>query len=207
MADANLNVLDYAGLQRYHGKIKQVLTQQSQQIDGKISKSAQAAKTTGMTQPVGIDENGKLWSTPGGGSGGAVDSVNGMTGDVVLDAEAVGALPDDTVIPTALSQLSDDATHMVVTDAEKTTWNGKGTYSKPSTGIPKTDLASAVQTSLGKADDAILKSAQTAKTDTMTQAVGLGADGKLYTAPGSGVDLGLSVVNGEICVTYQEETI
>lgn len=31
----------------------------------------------------------------------------------------------------------------------------KGTYSKPSTGIPKTDLASAVQTSLGKADTAL----------------------------------------------------
>ena len=31
----------------------------------------------------------------------------------------------------------------------------KGTYSKPSTGIPKTDLASDVQTSLGKADTAI----------------------------------------------------
>lgn len=32
---------------------------------------------------------------------------------------------------------------------------GKGTYSKPSGGIPKTDLASAVQTSLGKADSAV----------------------------------------------------
>jgi len=31
----------------------------------------------------------------------------------------------------------------------------KGTYSKPSTGIPKTDLASAVQTSLNKADSAL----------------------------------------------------
>lgn len=30
-----------------------------------------------------------------------------------------------------------------------------GTYSKPSTGIPKTDLASAIQTSLGKADTAL----------------------------------------------------
>lgn len=34
---------------------------------------------------------------------------------------------------------------------------GKGTYSKPSGGIPKTDLASAVQTSLGKADSAYQK--------------------------------------------------
>lgn len=32
--------------------------------------------------------------------GGAVNSVNGQTGDVVLDAADVGALPDSTVIPT-----------------------------------------------------------------------------------------------------------
>lgn len=70
-------------------------------------------------------------------------------------ASEVGALPDDTVIPTALSQLSADSTHRTVTDAEKSTWNGKGTYSKPSGGIPKTDLASAVQTSLGLADSAL----------------------------------------------------
>ena len=36
----------------------------------------------------------------GGSGGGAVDSVNGQTGDVVLDAQDVGALPDSTVIPT-----------------------------------------------------------------------------------------------------------
>lgn len=58
-------------------------------------------------------------------------------------------------VPTKLSQLEDDATHRLVTDTEKSTWNGKGTYSKPSGGIPKTDLASAVQTSLGKADSAV----------------------------------------------------
>ena len=32
---------------------------------------------------------------------------------------------DDQVIPTALSALSDDSTHRLVTDAEKGTWNGK----------------------------------------------------------------------------------
>ena len=37
--------------------------------------------------------------------------------------------------------------------ASESTWNGK--YTKPSTGIPKTDLASAVQTSLDKADKAL----------------------------------------------------
>lgn len=44
-----------------------------------------------------------------GGGGGAVDSVNGQTGVVVLDAEDVGALPDDTVIPTKTSDLTNDS--------------------------------------------------------------------------------------------------
>ena len=43
----------------------------------------------------------------------------------------------------------------LVTTGEKYTWNNKGTYSKPSTGIPKIDLANDVQTSLGKADSAL----------------------------------------------------
>ena len=45
---------------------------------------------------------GITWATvfrDGGAGGGAVDSVNGQTGVVVLDAADVGALPDDTVIP------------------------------------------------------------------------------------------------------------
>lgn len=40
-----------------------------------------------------------------------------------------------------------------ITSTERTNWNAK--YTKPTGGIPKTDLASAVQTSLGKADTAI----------------------------------------------------
>lgn len=40
----------------------------------------------------------------------------------------------------------------------KSALDAKGTYSKPSGGIPKTDLANAVQTSLGKADTAIQSS-------------------------------------------------
>lgn len=72
------------------------------------------------------------WVT-GGGGGGAVDSVNGQTGVVVLDADDVGALPDTT------------------------TAADLGAYVKPSGGIPASDLASAVQTSLGKADSAYQK--------------------------------------------------
>ena len=48
-----------------------------------------------------------------------------------------------------------DATTAASTYATKTELNAKGTYSKPSTGIPKTDLVSEVQTSLGKADTAL----------------------------------------------------
>ena len=40
-----------------------------------------------------------------------------------------------------------------VTTDDKTLWNAK--YDKPTSGIPKTDLASSVQTSLGKADTAL----------------------------------------------------
>lgn len=39
---------------------------------------------------------------------GSVRSVNNQTGDVVLDAEDVGALPDDTAIPTKISDLTND---------------------------------------------------------------------------------------------------
>ena len=39
------------------------------------------------------------WDSGTGGGGGAVDSVNGQTGVVVLTASDVGALPDSTVIP------------------------------------------------------------------------------------------------------------
>lgn len=42
-------------------------------------------------------------------SGGAVDSVNGKTGAVVLTASDVGALPDNTPIPTKTSDLQNDS--------------------------------------------------------------------------------------------------
>lgn len=42
-----------------------------------------------------------------------------------------------------------------ITSANITAWNNKGTYTKPSGGIPKGDLASSVQTSLNRADTAL----------------------------------------------------
>ena len=90
-------------------------------------------KTGGSTGQVLAKVSGTnydvAWTTVSGG--GSVDSVNGQTGTVVLDADDVGALPDTT------------------------TAADLGAYVKPSGGIPKTDLATAVQTSLGKADTAL----------------------------------------------------
>lgn len=55
-------------------------------------------------------------------------------------------------------------TNKFVTASDKTAWNAK--YDKPSGGIPSTDLASAVQTSLGKADTALQSADITGKEDT-----------------------------------------
>ena len=105
-----------------------------------------------------------------GGGGGDVQSVNGKTGAVVLNANDVGALPADTPIPPAVtvdSALSGTSTNPVQNKVIKakldeqsetignlsTTVSGK--YAKPSGGIPSTDMSQAVQTSLGKADTAL----------------------------------------------------
>jgi hypothetical protein len=47
----------------------------------------------------------------------------------VYTASEVGALPNTTIIPTTLAGLTEDATHRVVTDAEKTAWNAKSNFS------------------------------------------------------------------------------
>lgn len=60
---------------------------------------------------------------------GAVDSVNGQTGAVVLDAEDVGALPDTVTIPTATSQLTNDSGYITgITSSDVTTALGYTPY-------------------------------------------------------------------------------
>lgn len=58
-------------------------------------------------------------------------TVNGkaLSGNISLSASDVGALPNTTTIPTTLASLTEDATHRVVTDAEKTAWNAKSNFS------------------------------------------------------------------------------
>ena len=76
-------------------------------------------------------ENGTKTSVPIG------SLINGLVNENTFNAHK-----NDTTVHTNAS--------------EKTAWNAK--YSKPSAGIPKSDLVSAVQTSLGKADTAIQQS-------------------------------------------------
>ena len=67
--------------------------------------------------------------------GGAVDSVNGQTGTVVLDAQDVGALPDTTVIPTKTSDLTNDSGYLT---SAVTSFNGNTgavTYTAPITSV------------------------------------------------------------------------
>ena len=58
-------------------------------------------------------------------------TVNGksLSSNIVLTASDVGALSSDVDIPSALSDLTGDSTHRVVTDAEKATWNAKSNFS------------------------------------------------------------------------------
>lgn len=79
-----------------------------------------------------------------GGGGGAVDSVNGQTGVVVLTASDVGALPDSTTIPTMTSQLTNDSgfiTNSALSGYATESWvNNKGYI----TGITSSDVTTAL---------------------------------------------------------------
>lgn len=62
-----------------------------------------------MKHPVYYFADGSIREWTNAAAGGAVASVNGQTGAVVLDADDVGALPDTTVIPTKTSDLTNDS--------------------------------------------------------------------------------------------------
>lgn len=58
-------------------------------------------------------------------------TVNGkaLSGNITLSATDVKALPDTTTIPKTLASLTEDSTHRLVTDTEKTAWNAKSNFS------------------------------------------------------------------------------
>lgn len=88
------------------------------------------------------------------------------------DGEGGGSITVDTA-------LSDSSTNPVQNKVVKKALDGKGTYSKPSTGIPATDLASAVQTSLGKADTALQSVPSTYRTAAAQDTIDAGKADKI----------------------------
>ena len=75
-----------------------------------------ALKFTGATSGSYDGSEELTVNIPSSGGGGAVDSVNGKTGAVVLTAEDVGALPSSTVIPTKTSELTNDSGFITAND-------------------------------------------------------------------------------------------
>lgn len=116
------------------------------------------AKTSAQTQPVGVDSNGKLWTAPGG-QGGTTDyeqlsnrpSINGhtLTGNQTAAQLGLATPSDIPAVPVQSVNGKTGAVELTAADV------GAGTYSKPSGGIPATDLTAAIQTTLSKADAAL----------------------------------------------------
>jgi len=108
-----------------------------------------------------------------------VQSVNGKTGAVNLSASDVGAMPDSYVAPVSSVNGKTGAVNLNAADV--------GAYAKPSDGIPASDLASAVQTSLSKADTALqsapVTSVNSQTGDVSITAASLGA----YEKPAGGI--------------------
>lgn len=111
----------------------------------------------------------------GSGGGGTTDyddlidkpSINNVTLSGNKTAAQLG-LAAASDIPTVPVQSVNNKTGAVVLNATDV---GAGTYSKPSGGIPKSDLASAVQTSLGKADTALQSVPSTYRTAAAQDAI------------------------------------
>lgn len=143
------------------------------------------AKTTAMTQAVGVDDNGRLYTSPGGGTGtGAVTSVNGKTGDVELSATDVGALPAPSTM-TANRWFKTDASGNVALSALPNASTGSQGITYLVNSYTRTDTDKAV---VPKALNDVynLMPKPDAKTATQTQAVGMDSNGKLWTVPGDG---------------------
>lgn len=90
----------------------------------------------------------------GDDEGKQISTTYAKTADLDNKLDKTGKAASATTADSATKATKDGNDNVITTTyATKTELNGK--YTKPSTGIPKSDLASAVQTSLGKADTAL----------------------------------------------------
>lgn len=135
----------------------------------------QDTKTAAMTQPVGVDANGKMWTTPGGSSGSnlLVVSLNSINVPDTSSSDIYSAWQAGYIIKLRSSiGIEYDLQHCTATTATfTTTINGTNAvivdgyviegltathqvlngYVKPSGGIPATDMTAAVQAALAAA--------------------------------------------------------
>ena len=121
-----------------------------------------------------------------------VDIVDNLTTNVAnkplsaAQGVALKAIIDALTIPTALSDLTEDTTHRVVTDAEKAVWNAKSNFTGSYNDLTDKPTIPEAYT-LPIASPTVLGGVQpVAKTDAMTQSVGVDANGGLWTAEASG---------------------
>ena len=124
-----------------------------------LEKKIDTPETTGTAdQVLTLGADGKpVWSDPSAEI--TVDDALSDTSENPVQNKVIKAEID--------KKANTDDVPAEVTEQTITNWGftkNTGTYSKPDDGIPKTDLASAVQTSLGKADTAIQSTADCVKT-------------------------------------------
>lgn len=106
-------------------------------VDNKVDKvSGKGLSTNDFTDAYKTKLDSALTSKPTytASEVGAVPTTRTVNGkalsvNISLSASDVGALPNTTTIPASLADLTDDASHRVVTDAEKETWNAKSNFS------------------------------------------------------------------------------
>ena len=114
---------------------------------------------------ISIDQQGNtLTINSTGGGGGGTSNYNALTNKPKINnvelngnktSSDLGLQPAGNYLTSETDPVFTASASAGITSSDITNWNSKGTYSKPSGGIPKTDLASAVQTSLNKADTAL----------------------------------------------------
>lgn len=125
-------------------------------------------KTSAMTQAVGKDDNGRLWTEPTGGGEGTNDhsqltnrsEANQHPISAITNLQSIldGKQPTISDLATIRSNASAGAAKISCTDPQVGSYGytkNTGTYSKPTGGIPKTDLSASIQSSLDKAETAI----------------------------------------------------